>query len=92
MSQSQVPNAPNLDILTEIVTDTRTAPSSVTAVMQRIFGELYKAAGSISTDNTSSASSTVLSEAFICQKYEALPQLGVDSGSESHPLNKTMKS
>jgi hypothetical protein len=44
MSQSQVPTAPNLDILTEIVTDTRAAPPSATAQMQRIFGELDKAA------------------------------------------------
>ena len=44
MSQSQVPTAPNLDILTETVTDTRAAPPSATAQMQRIFGELDKAA------------------------------------------------
>jgi len=50
MSQSQVPTAPNLDILTEIVTDTRIAPSSATAAMQRIFGKLYKAAAQSSTD------------------------------------------
>jgi hypothetical protein len=31
MIQSQVPTAPNLDILTEIVTDTRTAPSKGSA-------------------------------------------------------------
>lgn len=44
MIQSQVPTAPNLDILTEIVTDTRTAPSTATAQMQAILGELDKAA------------------------------------------------
>src|SRR5271166_2795314 len=42
MIQSQVPNAPNLDILTEIVTDTRTAPSTATAQMLAILGELDK--------------------------------------------------
>jgi len=72
MSQSQVPTAPNLDILTEIVTDTRTAPSSATAAMQRIFGELHKAAAQSSADHTSSAGSGRL---LFCQKYEALPQL-----------------
>src|SRR6266436_6362620 len=44
MSQSQVPTAPNLDVLTETVTDTRAAPPSATAQMQRIFWELDKAA------------------------------------------------
>jgi hypothetical protein len=44
MSQSQVPTAPNLDVLIETVTDTRAAPPSATAQMQRIFGELDKAA------------------------------------------------
>jgi hypothetical protein len=41
---SQVPIAPNLDILTETVTDTRAAPPSATAQMQRIFEELNDAA------------------------------------------------
>jgi hypothetical protein len=44
LESSQVPTAPNLDILTETVTDTRAAPPSATAQMQRIFGELDKAA------------------------------------------------
>jgi hypothetical protein len=44
MSQSNVPTAPNLDILTETVTDTRAAAPSATAQMQAIFGELDKAA------------------------------------------------
>jgi hypothetical protein len=73
MSQSQVPTAPNLDILTEIVTDTRIAPSSATAAMQRIFGKLYKAAAQSSTDRL-----PVLREAT----------RAVDSRSESRPLNK----
>jgi hypothetical protein len=42
MSQSQVPTAPNLDILTEIVTDTRIAPSGATAAMQRFSGNCTK--------------------------------------------------
>jgi hypothetical protein len=44
LESSQVPTAPNLGILTEIVTDTRTAPSTATAQMQAILGELDKAA------------------------------------------------
>ena len=44
MSQSNVPTAPNLDILTETVTDTRAAVPSAKAQMQAIFGELDKAA------------------------------------------------
>ena len=44
MSQSQVPTGPKLDILTETVTDTRTAAPGVTAQMQAIFGELDNAA------------------------------------------------
>jgi hypothetical protein len=40
MSQSQVPIAPNLDILTEIVTDTGAAAPSATAQMQAILAEL----------------------------------------------------
>jgi hypothetical protein len=45
MSQSQVPIAPNLDILTEIVIDTGAAAPSATAQMQAILAELDKAAG-----------------------------------------------
>jgi hypothetical protein len=48
MSQSNVPTAPNLDILTEVVTDTGAAAPSATAQMQAILGELDKAAGSLS--------------------------------------------
>ena len=47
MSQSQVPTAPNLDILTETVTDTRAAAPSATAQMQTILGELDKAAAQL---------------------------------------------
>ena len=42
MSQSQVPTAPNLDILSETVTDTGAAVPSATAQMQAILGELDK--------------------------------------------------
>lgn len=45
MNQSQVPSAPNLDILTETVTDTGAAAPSATAHMQTILGELDKAIG-----------------------------------------------
>ena len=44
MSQSQVPTAHSLDILTEIVTDTGAAAPSATAQMQTILGERDKAA------------------------------------------------
>jgi hypothetical protein len=44
MSQSHVPTAPKLDILSETVTDTQAAAPGVTAQMQRIFGELDNAA------------------------------------------------
>src|SRR5258708_619379 len=44
MSQSHVPTAPNLDILSETVTDTKAAAPGVTAQMQTIFGELDNAA------------------------------------------------
>ena len=42
MSQSQVPTAHSLDILTEIVTDTGAAAPSATAQMQAMLGELDK--------------------------------------------------
>jgi hypothetical protein len=42
MSQSQVPTAPNLDILSETVTDTGAAAPSATAQMQAMLGELDK--------------------------------------------------
>ena len=43
MSQSLVP-APNLDILTEVVTDSGAAPPRATDQMQALFGALDKAA------------------------------------------------
>jgi hypothetical protein len=47
MSQSQVRTAPNLDILTETVTDTRAAPPGATAQMPAILVELDKAAAQL---------------------------------------------
>jgi hypothetical protein len=44
MNQSLVPTAPNLDILSEVVTDSGAAPPSATDQMQALFGALDKAA------------------------------------------------
>jgi hypothetical protein len=80
MSQSQVPTAPNLDILSEIVTDTRTAPSSATAAMQAIHGELDKAAAQ-SALIVGSAGHSPLAERRTTTKKKAKPSDAAPSWS-----------
>jgi gamma-glutamyl:cysteine ligase YbdK (ATP-grasp superfamily) len=84
MSQSNVPTAPNLDILTEVVTDTGAAAPSATTQMQAILGELDKAAAQSALIIGSAGHSPLAERRATTTKKKAKPS---DAASSWSPVS-----